>query len=83
MSAFIIIIGYFVAYAVLLWYITCTIHKKVPAILTVLYFILCMIPVVNYVIVSTYPFLYFEVFEDDIKLKNNWFNRTFLAYNAE
>ena len=82
-STFIILLGYFVAYSVLLWYVTCTTHKKVPAILSVIYFFLCMIPAANYFICGIYVLVLKEEFHNEIKLKNNWFNRTFLAYNAE
>ena len=83
LGSFIILLGYFIVYAILLWYATCTKHNKVPAILSVLYFFLCMIPVANYFICGTWIYVYCVLFGCDIDLKNNWFNRTFLAYNAE
>jgi hypothetical protein len=42
-----------------------------------------MIPVANCFICGIWTWVYWEEFEYDIELKNNWFNRTFLAYNAE
>ena len=83
LGSFIILLGYFIAYAVLLWYVTCTKHKRIPKILSVLYFFLCMIPVVNYFVCGIWVWVYWEEYDYDIELKNNWFNRTFLAYNAE
>ena len=83
LGSFIIILGYFIVYAVLLWYITCTYHNKVPKILSVLYFFLCMIPVANYLVCVIWILVYHEEYDYYIELKNNWFNRTFLAYNAE
>ena len=82
-GAFILIFGYILAYTLLLWYVTCTEHKKVPAILSVLYFLLCLIPGANYFICGIWMWVYFEEFKYNITLKNNWFNRKFLAYNAE
>ena len=83
LGSFIILLGYFIAYAMLLWYVTCTHHNKVPKILSVLYFFLCMIPVVNYFVCIAWTWGYSEEYKYYIELKNNWFNRTFLAYNAE
>lgn len=83
LGSFIILLGYFIAYAVLLWYVTCTKHKRIPKILSVLYFFLCMIPVVNYFVCGIWVWVYWEEYDYDIELKDNWFNRTFLAYNAE
>jgi predicted PurR-regulated permease PerM len=83
LGSFIILLGYFIAYAVLLWYATCTKHKRIPKILSVLYFFLCMIPVAIYFVCSIWVWVYWEEYDYDIELKNNWFNRTFLAYNAE
>lgn len=83
LGSFIILLGYFITYAILLWYATCTHHNKVPKILSVLYFFLCMIPIANYLICGVWVWVYSEEYKYDIKLKNNWFNRTFLAYNAE
>lgn len=83
LGSFIILLGYFIAYVMLLWYATCTKHNKVPKILSVLYFFLCIIPIANYLICGVWAWVYSEEFKYDIELKNNWFNRTFLAYNAE
>lgn len=83
LGGFIILLGYFIAYALLLWYVTCTTHKHIPMILSILYFFLCTIPVANYFICGIWAWVYSDVFEYEIELKNNWFNRTFLAYNAE
>lgn len=83
LGGFIILLGYFIAYVILLWYATCTHHNRIPKILSVLYFFLCMIPFANYFICGVWVGTYYEEFEQDIELKDNWFNRTFLAYNAE
>ena len=83
LGSFIILLGYFIAYVILLWYATCTHHNKVPRILSFLYFLLCMIPVANYFFCGVWTGVYYEEFKQDIELKDNWFNRTFLAYNAE
>jgi len=83
LGSFIIFLGYFIAYAMLFWYATCIIHKKIPRILSIIYFLLCMIPFANYFICGIWVWVYWDVYEFDIELKNNWFNRTFLAYNAE
>lgn len=83
LGSFIILLGYFIAYSILLWYATCTYHKEIPRILSVLYFFLCMIPAINYVICGIWVWVYWEEYDYKIKLKDNWFNRTFLAYNAK
>lgn len=82
-NGFIIILGYIIAYSVLLWYATCTIHHAVPKIFSIFYFIICLIPIVNYFICFIWIAIYIAQYSTDIELKDNWFNRTFLAYNAK
>lgn len=69
---------------VCLWYFTCTKHKKVPLIIVLLWFIIGFIPIIN-LFSTLFGFwaLFNLVDEGTIELKDNWFNRTFLAYNAE
>ena len=66
------------------WYFTCTKHKKVPLIIVLLWFVIGFIPIIN--LFSTL-FGFWALFnladEGTIELKDNWFNRTFLAHNAE
>lgn len=69
---------------VCLWYFTCTKHKKVPLILVLLFFTVGFIPIIN-VFSTLFGFwaLLHLVDEKIVELKDNWFNRTFLAYNAK
>ena len=70
--------------AIFIWYFTCTKHKKVPLLSVLFLFIAGFIPFLN--IISTIFSLMklVDLIDDsDVELKDNWFNRTFLAYNAK
>ena len=69
---------------VCLWYFTRSKHKKVPLIILLLWFIIGFIPIIN-LFSTLFGFwaLFNLVDEGTIELKDNWFNRTFLAYNAK
>lgn len=81
MGSFIIILAYFIVIAEILWYFTCTKHEKIPLILMMLLFILSLIPGFN-VVMALLNIGVYVMFVDGyhIILKNNWFNRKFLAY---
>lgn len=81
MSALILTIFYFFNIALIIWYFTCTKHKEVPLILVLLDFILSMIPGFN-IITFFINLLVIYGFADRgfIELKDNWFNRVFLAH---
>ena len=65
-----------------IWYITCTKHKEVPLILVLLDVLTFLCPILNIVTsISNIFVLYVLIDDETIELKNNWFNRTFLAYN--
>lgn len=85
MGQFIIILGYVLAYLFLIWFLTCTKRKRFPHMITVLYIVLCTIPIMNYFVLAFVAFTFIEKYEELedeelITIKNNWFNRTFLGY---
>lgn len=82
MGSFIIILGYILLICEVLWYFTCTKHEDVPLILVLIAIIFGLIPVVNIALSLVYlAILRMLEVEDLIELKNNWFNRKFLAYH--
>ena len=78
----IVLIGaYILLFLEFIWYFTCTIHTDVPLILILLDFFFGCIPGVNIFMVIVNPVLFIIMYKEaDIELKNNWFNRKFLAY---
>jgi len=84
MSSFIMIVAYFIVFFEAIWYFTCTEHQEIPLILSLFDCILCCVPGVN-CIMALVNILLACILTDGgyIKLKNNWFNRTFLAYRGE
>lgn len=68
----------------LIWYLTCVKHDSIPLILVLLFIGASWIPAVGIII-----FLYliilsvFKIQDGVCQLKDNWFNRVFLAYHAE
>ena len=85
MGRFIIILGYVLAYLFLIWFLTCTKRKHFPHMITVLYIILCTIPIINYWVLAFVAFAFINKYDELevdelITVKNNWFNRTFLGY---
>lgn len=83
-SAILIILGYILVAFETVWYITCTEHRDIPLIIVLLIILLSLIPGLNCIMaLVNFIILAFIVHEDVLKLKNNWFNRTFLAYHDE
>lgn len=77
---FTLILGIFEA----VWYFTCTKHKDVPLILVLLDIAMVPCPILGTLLAIVNIFILVGLInERTIELKNNWFNRTFLAYNAE
>ena len=73
--------AYILLFLEFVWYLTCTIHKDVPFILILLDFLFACIPGVNLLMALINPVLFIIMYKEaDIELKNNWFNRKFLAY---
>lgn len=67
-----------------IWYFTCTEHKEVPLILVLLDIVMVPCPILGTLLAIVNIFILAGLInERTIELKNNWFNRTFLAYNAE
>ena len=84
MGTFIYILFIFLGLFEFIWYLTCTNHKKVPLILVLLDALLIFCPILNiFIAFGNIFFLVTLVGDCEIELKDNWFNRTFLAYNAE
>lgn len=83
MGTILLILFYILDVLLFLWYFTCTEHTKIPLILVIFDFILTMIPVVN-IILFIINIVVASFLVDDylLKLKDNWFNRTFLAYRG-
>lgn len=76
-----IIIAYILVICEFIWYFTCTEHKDIPLIIILLLLLLSLIPGVNLVMcVINITIFIGMVLGDYIKLKNNWFNRVFLAH---
>ena len=82
MSAFVIILAYILAFLFFIWFFTCTEHKELPLIVVILDIIFTCIPGLN-IAFAIGNFLIVAILIDEklVTLKNNWFNRTFLAYN--
>ena len=84
MSAFILILTYILAVCEAVWYFTSTEHEEIPLIVSLFDCFLCCIPGINCIIVLANILIsWILVNEGDIELKDNWFNRTFLAYRGE
>ena len=67
-----------------IWYFTCTEHKDVPLILVLLDIAIVLCPILGTLLAIVNIFILGGLInERTIELKNNWFNRIFLAYNAE
>jgi len=67
-----------------IWYFTCTEHKDVPLLLVLLDIVIVPCPILGTLLVIVNIFILVGLINDrTIGLKNNWFNRTFLAYNAK
>lgn len=67
-----------------LWYFTCTNHEDVPLILVLLDVLTVFCPILNIIMFFiNIVILYYLVDDYVITLKNNWFNRVFLAYHAK
>lgn len=84
LSAILIILGYIFVVFETIWYITCTEHKDIPFIIVLLIILLSLIPGLNCIMtIVNFVILAIMISEHDLKLKNNWFNRIFLAYHDE
>ena len=70
--------------AEVVWYATCTKHKDIPLILVIIDALTGFFPVLNiFMFFINLLLLYFLIEDKSVKLKDNWFNRKFLAYHAE
>ena len=83
MGSGLILIGFYILLiGEILWYFTCTKHKDVPLIYALIATLLGCIPGINIIISLLILFLMAWLADNGIiELKNNWFNRVFLAYN--
>lgn len=67
-----------------LWYFTCTEHKEVPLILVLLDLLTVFCPMLNIIMFFANLVIFYGLIDDwIIELKDNWFNRVFLAHNAK
>lgn len=81
MSAFIIILAYILVIGEFIWYFTCTEHKDVPLILVIITLIIGLLPGFNCFATFIIPMIIACLCDNgSVILKNNWFNRKFLAY---
>ena len=82
MGAFIIILAYILVIGEFIWYFTCTEHKDVPLILVIIALILGLLPGFNcFAAFIIIPIVIACLWDNgSVILKNNWFNRKFLAY---
>ena len=84
LGTFLFILFLLLGLAELVWYLTCTEHKKVPLILVLLDVLTMFCPILNIIMFFVNVGILYGLVDDwIIKLKDNWFNRTFLAYNAK
>jgi len=76
-------IAYILLLCEILWYFICTKHEDVPLILVLFGILFASIPGVHILMVFLNPVILFGLYSDDcIRLKDNWFNRKFLAYRG-
>jgi len=81
MGAFIIILAYILVIGEFIWYLTCTEHKDVPLILVIITLIFSLLPGFNCFAIFIIPMVIACLCDTgSVILKNNWFNRKFLAY---
>lgn len=84
LGTFLFILFLLLGLAEFIWYLTCTEHKKVPLILALLDVLTMFCPILNIIMFFINIVILYALVDDwVIELKNNWFNRTFLAYNAK
>lgn len=66
------------------WYFTCTEHKDVPLILVLVDLLTIFCPILNIIMFFINIVILYSLVDDYyIELKDNWFNRVFLAHNAK
>lgn len=81
MSAFIIILFYFIVLGEIIWWFTSVRHTEIPLLLEIVIAIIMLCPGLH--IIGSIVFAaacWMACIEGDIQLKNNWFNRKFLAH---
>ena len=75
------IVAYILVFIEIIWYFTCTKHEDIPLVLVLFNIVLSCIPGLNCVmVIINAVILGILSSEGDIELKDNWFNRKFLAY---
>jgi hypothetical protein len=83
MTGIIFGIAYILLLCEILWYFTCTEHEEVPLILVLLGILFVSIPGLHVLMVFLNPVILLGLYNDNyIELKDNWFNRKFLAYRG-
>lgn len=66
------------------WYVTSTEHKYIPMILVLLDVAIAFIPVIGWFVFVGNIFIIIDLIENNnLELKDNWFNRNFLAYHEK
>lgn len=76
-------IAYILLLCEILWYFICTKHEDVPLIFVLLGILFVSIPGVNILMVFLNPIILLGLYSEGcIELKDNWFNRKFLAYRG-
>ena len=84
LGTFLFILFLLLGFAEFVWYLTCTEHKEVPLILVLLDVLTMFCPILNIIMFFINIVILYALVDDwIIELKDNWFNRTFLAYNAK
>lgn len=80
MRIFIYIIAYIILIAEIIWWITCTKRKDIPLILELILLIFSLIPGLHVISVIAIPGIAYILYDNNnIELKDNWFNKTFLS----
>lgn len=85
MGTIVLIISYILIVCEFVWYFTCTKHEDIPLIAVLFWFIINCIPGLNVFtgFIANPVIIGFFTIEEGIELKDNWFNRKFLAHHDE
>ena len=81
-GALVLTLGWLLIIGEVIWYFTCTEHEEVPLLFVLIGIIFSLIPGLNIIMcIGLLIALAYMIDEDIINLKNNWFNKKFLAYH--
>ena len=82
MGTFMLILFEILNVLMFLWFLTCTEHRSIPLLFVIVDFIMSLLPGLNILFFwINLVWLINSVMNCTVEMKNNWFNRVFLAYN--